>query len=319
MMSLSSMDTPDPVDGKNEGFKPMDIGRLDTFEAEVSTKTPETPPDYDRFKLLIDPLELEAGETAGFEALNTGGDDILDDPFAPLIKGAGVAQTSSAKEPVSSEAEAPNDAVERPAQKSPEEIGFEQGFEKGKAEGFEAGRAQGKAQGFEEGIAEGRIQGIEEGNAQGIEEGHQQGLAQGLEVAQAQVAAEAQEILTPLKESLETADQLLERMLARYEGQILELVQKIAQKVVGAIVDTDDEVVRYAIVDALNSLTAPEEITLNVSTEDYEYVEMVKDSFFEAVTSLKHIAVNSDPMISKGGCRIESAGAAISTDPESKL
>lgn len=319
-MSLSNLDPPNPVDEENEGFTPMDPGRLDTFEAEVSGKTPDTPPNYERFKLLVDPLEFSTEKADGFEALDILGDDIADDPFAPLIKGAGIASPLPSKDAEASNSEGSHPPeVDAPAEKTPEEIGFEQGFETGKAQGFETGRAEGHAQGFDEGLEKGRRQGIEEGNAQGVEAGHQEGLAQGLEAAQAQVAAEAQEILIPLKESLQTADQLLERMLARYEGQILELVQKIAQKVVGAIVDTDDEVVRHAIMDALNSLTAPEEITLNVSTEDYEYVEMIKDAFFQGVASLNHIAVNSDPMIPKGGCRIESAGAVISTDPESKL
>ena len=81
----------------------------------------------------------------------------------------------------------------------------------------------------------------------------------------------------------------------------------------------DDQIVRHTILDALKSLVAPEEIILNVSSEDYEYIEMIKDDFFEAISSLKRVAVTADPLINRGGCKIETATASISTNPESKL
>ncbi len=307
-----------PVD---DGFKPMDLNTLDNFEAELSRKTPETTPDFDRFKLLFDPSALEEEEVS-FDALYSFTKEVKQELFEPLIEGTGTDPESVEDDtpvPVAGEEEA---AVTVP-EKSPEELGFEQGFQDGLARGLAEGTAKGEAKGLEQGYAKGEAQGIEKGKAdgfaKGLDEGREQGISQGREEAQADVLAQVEDILGPLKESLETSDQLLDRLLVRYERQIIELVYKIAEKAVAAKLDTDDEIVGHTIMDAMKSLVAPEEITLNVSTEDYEYVEMVKEIFFESVGSLKHVAVTSDPMIPRGGCRIESAGATISTDPESKL
>jgi flagellar assembly protein FliH len=221
----------------------------------------------------------------------------------------------------------PQDVQEEPEEKvpeiTPEELGFEQGFAKGLEQGRTTGEAEGEAKGFEQGLVKGEATGFKKGEAEGFAKGEAEGLEKGLkegrEKAQAEVNDQVALILDPLKESLETADNLLDRLVKRYEGQILDLVVRIAEKAVGAKLDVDDEVVKHTILDALQHLVAPEEITLSVSSEDYEYVEMVKDEFFESVRSLKHVAVTSDPMIPRGGCRIETAAATISTDPEAKL
>jgi flagellar assembly protein FliH len=127
------------------------------------------------------------------------------------------------------------------------------------------------------------------------------------------------QILDPFRQALGTADRMLEEMLARYETQLVELVCQIAGKVVMAKLDADDTLIKNTILDALSQLAFPEQINLSVAEEDYEYVEMIKETFFESVRSLTNITVNTDAMIPKGGCRIESAGATITTDPESKL
>ncbi len=303
-----------------DGFMPINVGALERFEQEVSNKTPETQPDFDRFKLLFDPSELEQDEVS-FEDLYSFAKDEKDNHFEPLIKGAGD-DPEPEKQAREKDLEAEVDLVVEP-EKTPEELGFEKGFQKGLEQGRATGEAEGQAKGFEEGFATGEAEGQKKGEADGFAAGEAQGLEKGYEEgrqkAEAEVAQEAVQILDPLKESLGTVDQLMNRLVKRYELQIIELVQKIAEKAVMAKIDTDDEVVKGAILDALTHLVAPEEISLSVATEDYEYVEMIKDEFFEAVRSLKNVAISSDPMINKGGCRIETATATISTDPEAKL
>lgn len=314
-MSLSDQD-------QNDDFQAIDVSSLDNFDGEQFQKTEETPPDLDRFKMLFDPNEMEAGDIS-FKELFSFKDDAEAEPFEPLIEGSDVEESPASSSGPETGDEAEDASVEAPPEPSPEELGFEQGFEKGMAQGREAGLAEGEAKGYEAGYAKGEAEGFAKGETEGFSKGEAEGLAQGetqgREQAEAGVREEASQILTPLKESLETADTLLERLIQRYEGQILDLVFKIAEKAVGATVDTEDEMVKHTILDALQHLVAPEDITLSVSNEDYEYVEMIKEEFFAAVRSLKHVAVSSDPMISKGGCRIETAAATISTDPDAKL
>ena len=304
----------------SEDFKPIDIHTLDSFEGEQSQKTEETAPDFDRFKILFDPSDLE-GEEVSFEELYSFKEEVEEDPFEPLIEGTGT--NGDASSPEKAHADIREEPEEKEPEIKPEELGFEQGFQKGLEQGRTTGEAEGEAKGFEQGLAKGEAEGFKKGEAEGFAKGEAEGLEQGLEqgraTAEAKVNEQVVQILDPLKESLETADNLLDRLVKRYEGQILDLIFKIAEKAVGAKLDVDEEIVKHTILDALQHLVAPEEITLSVSGEDYEYVEMVKDEFFESVRSLKHVAVTSDPGISRGGCRIETAAATISTDPEAKL
>ena len=125
--------------------------------------------------------------------------------------------------------------------------------------------------------------------------------------------------MNSLEFSLKTADQTLDLLVEKYEERIIGLVQKIAQKAVMAKVAVDEEIVKHLILDSLKHLVQPEEINLSVSSDDYEYIEMVKDEFFEKIDSLTSISVSSDPSIKRGGCKIETNTASISTDVESRL
>ncbi len=318
-MSLSDIEK---SENGSDGFRPIDLGTLDRFDQEVSMKTPDTEPDFERFKMLFDPSELETEEVV-FEALYSVDKEAELKVFEPLIEGTGMDHPTREVEEDPHHSEETSGESEAVPEQSPEELGFEQGFQKGLVQGQAAGETKGEAKGFEKGFAEGETKGFEKGRTEGFVQGEAQGVETGLEQgrqkAEAAVQDQVREILDPLKVALKTADQLLEKVLKRYEVQIIELVYKIAQKAVMAKVDTDDQVVRHTVMDALAHLVAPVEITLNVSTEDYEYVEMIKDEFFESVRSLKHVAVTSDAMIPRGGCRIETAAATISTDPEAKL
>ena len=317
-MSLSDQEKNDTSKGSGD-FKPIDLKSLDSFEEEQSLKTPETAPDFDRFKLLFDPTEIEDEGPVSFEALYAFEKEIKEEPFEPLIEGTGDMDIPNAPD-----SDVNQESLEdEPPEISPEEQGFERGYEQGLEQGEIAGEAQGEAKGFEQGLVKGEAEGFAKGETEGFVKGEVEGLEKGLQEgrkkAEAQVAEQADQVLDPLKEALQTADQMLEKILERYEAEILSLVYKISEKAVAAKLHLDEEIVKETVLDALKNLVAPEEIHLSVSTEDYEYVEMVKDAFFEEVRSLKHVAVTSDHMIPKGGCRIETAAATISTDPEAKL
>ena len=308
---------------QEDEFQAINVDTLASFEQEVSLKGPDTQPDFDRFKLLVDPAELEKEEDE-FEALVKVTKKLKKELFEPLIQGADVMDdtpddATCADDPADNDPE----AEKEPEGPTPEEQGYAAGYEAGLAQGLEKGEEQGHAAGYEKGFEKGEQEGFKQGEADGFAkgeaEGFEKGRQEGLDAGKQETAQEMEQVLDPFRQALETADQMLEQMLARYETQLVELVCQIAGKAVMARLDADDTVVKNTILDALSQLASPQHITLSVAQEDYEYVEMVKETFFEAVRSLTHITVNSDAMIPRGGCRIESAGATIATDPESKL
>ena len=213
----------------------------------------------------------------------------------------------------------------------PGEISEEKGYQEGVERGLETGMARGQKQGYDEGFKKGEAAGFERGDRQGVEKGHQQGLEKGLEQGFEKgvdegIAKETEKsrervdtIFEPLEASLKTVDQTLDLLVGKYEKRIISLIQQITRKVVMAQVDIDNEIVRPMILEALKTLVQPEEVVLSVSLEDYEYIEMIKDDFFEQIDSLNSVTIKSDPSVKKGGCKIETSTACVSADVDSRL
>ncbi len=308
-------------DAQNGDFTPMDIGSLDNFDGEISKKTDKTDPDFDRFTLLFDPSKFETGEPEEFTAFYTAEKEKKSDAFKPLFeirqKSGPSQKPEKIQKKTTPEKSAPDQ--EQIITHSLEDQAKDQGFAKGYAEGMEKGHSEGHEKGFEKGRKEGFAKGQAEGFAKGESDGFAKGETQGREKGEKTSRAEAADILKSLQKSLAAVDSVLIDVVDAHEQELLELVFKIAEKAVHASLDTRDDVVHHAVLDALKTLAQPREIRLSIAPEDYEYIEMVKDSFFEAAASLQHVEVKSDPMIRRGGCRIETDTASVSTDPEAKL
>ncbi|MFO7912547.1 MAG: FliH/SctL family protein [Desulfotignum sp.] len=314
-------------DKKNDGFTPVDIGSLDNFDAEIIQRSDKTDPDYDRFTLLFDPVQFETGKSEGFKALYSVEDKKQEDPFKPLFavkqKPGKVQESATAGETRKNRQNKGSGSHERDSEQvistSLEDTAAEKGFARGYEEGVEKGRSEGYEKGFEKGRKEGLAKGQEEGFTKGETDGFAKGESEGFKKGEKAAGKEAADALNTLGQALSAVDTALDDVVDAHEQQLLELVFKIAQKAVHASLDTKDDIVRLSVLDALKTLSQPQEIELGVNPEDYEYIEMVKDGFFEAVASLHHVAVKSDPMVRRGGCRIETDTASVATDPEAKL
>lgn len=195
------------------------------------------------------------------------------------------------------------------------ESGYRDGFDQGKAKGYEEGLSRGMEEGLARGVEEGHQAGFEKGEQEGYDAGFQQGEEDGKVVGDAR----ALEIITSLEDVFQKAEQSWHNTVKSHESKILSLICRIAEKVVFARVELDEGVVKESILNALSTMPEPEEIILNISPDDYEYIEMVKEDFFEHVKSLKSVSVVANPSVTRGGCKIESSKAKVETDIQSRL
>ncbi len=289
-------------------FKPMALSSLEQFDQERSNKTDALEPDFNRFELLFERPVFPDKDSNGFKAMYDTGKKQESVVFKPLIKEKPVAKDRT------SPGAAPEEVMET-AEDREYQIEFTKGYEQGKKEG--------EQKGFEHGFKKGEAEGLKTGENQGFEKGESLGFDQGLKEGNQKAADETRkksdEIVNSLEASLTKADQTLAQLVKTYEEKMVSLIQQIAEKAVLAEVEVNDEIVKSLILDALKTLVQPEEIVLSVSMEDYEYIEMIKDEFFEQIDSLNSISVRSDPSIKRGGCRIDTNTASVSTDPESRL
>ncbi len=314
----------------NDQFEPIAVSSLENFDKEHSNRTEETKPDFDRFKALFEKPEFEHTEADEFRALYDVQQEEEEIVFKPLFdlkekpessdKSGGVEEPEKSDESGNSstdldDSEIPLDQPYAEPEETPEEKGYREGFEKGIKLGKEQGYDQGLKKGEEKGFEAGEQKGVE----QGTKQGYDQGMKEGEEKGEAQVRKDSAEIINSLENSLKTADQTLDLLVDKYEANIICLMEQIVKKIIMAHMEIDDEVVKPIIIDALKTLVQAEEVVLSVCPDDYEYIEMIKDEFFEAVGSLTSVSVRSDSSIKRGGCKIETITASISSDVESRL
>lgn len=152
-----------------------------------------------------------------------------------------------------------------------------------------------------------RQEAFAEGFARGKEEGYRAGLL------------EAEEKTERLASVLSDVEGMWERIVKTYEKEIIGLVVKVAEKVIYGKIEVDNEIVTRAILNAFEHIKNPVSATITVHPVDYEYMEVVKEDFFEKIKDLKQVTLVSDPLVSPGGCIIETPSGEVNTSVEERL
>ncbi len=147
----------------------------------------------------------------------------------------------------------------------------------------------------------------EAGFAKGEAEGYDAGLL---------TANEKTERLSLIVNELET---FWANLVKKGESRIIELVAKVAEKVVYGQVSVDNEIITRAILDVFEKIPDPVDATITVHPLDYEYIEVVKDDLFEKIRGLTQVRILSDQLIEPGGCRIETKAGEVDTSIEERL
>ena len=307
-------------------FQALDIQSLDSFADEISHRTDGDEPDLERFRVLFD--QKSTKDAVLFESIHPDPRDTSQDVFEGLIDipEDRAPEVDAAPEAAAAPGEAAPetaDAAPAPDPEAEQALRVAEALEEAQARGLAQGYEEGQAKGYEEGLAKGMEEGRSQGEAQGREAGYQDGFAQG--ETEGRTAGEetakqaAEQSLEALTQALTAVNNLTNDLVDSHEDGLLALVFQVAERVIQVQLDNRDDIVRSTIIDALKSLVRPDEVRLSVSPEDYEYVEMIKDSFFESVSSLEHVSVQSDPQVNRGGCKIETSTASVATDPATKL
>ena len=267
-------------DTDSDQFEPIAVNSLESFDREYSNRTEETKPDFYRFKALFEKSEFGKKESNEFIVLYGDTQEEEEIVFQHLI-----------------------------------DLGEESA---GPDQSDKSDKSQKKAEDLE--YSETAVDEDLEKSEDTLEEkGYRKGIKKGQAKGTIQVKEGAVEILNLLEQSLKTADQTLDLLVEKYKTSIISLVEQVAKKNIMEEIEIDDEVVKSMILDAFKTLVLAEEVVLSVSQDDYEYIEMIKDEFFETVDSLTSVLVRSDPSIKIGSCKIETVTASISSDVESRL
>lgn len=150
---------------------------------------------------------------------------------------------------------------------------------------------------------------------QAYEKGFEQGEKDGFELGEKKAA----KIVDKIESVLAELTSLREDILKYHEKNILDLIFAIAEKIVLFNVASNENVVKDAILNALDLAGQKNKVVLRVNPEDYDFIENLRPEFFARYQELKSIIVTSDHSVSRGGCFLETPSGDVDARVEAQL
>jgi len=129
-------------------------------------------------------------------------------------------------------------------------------------------------------------------------QGHAEGLNKGMK--------EAEAVLRDAEKELKEAQTKREEILKSTEPQIVELIAKILEKLVGNIHKTNPQIILHLVREGLSESVGSDDMKLKLSPDDYDYVQEHFDEISEQVGSRK-IELVKDAALKPMDCVIETA------------
>jgi flagellar assembly protein FliH len=170
---------------------------------------------------------------------------------------------------------------------------YDEAFEKAKQEGFEQGKAEGHKQGHEEGKAEGFSQGLKEG-----------------QIVIDEKSTHFESLISTLTAPLENLDN-------EVEEELVSLAMLVARHLIRRELKLDPSHVIAAIRQAVDVLPiATQNIILFLHPED---ATLLRESLSMADKEEQRWKIVEDPMLSRGGCLVETEYSRIDASVESRL
>ncbi len=147
------------------------------------------------------------------------------------------------------------------------------------------------------------------------EKGFAQGEKDGFEMGSKKV----EKILDRILGTLQDMVAYRQEFIKKYEKEMLHLIRAIAEKVVRVAVRVDNQIVRETILEAFSFAADRSEVIVRVNPEELEYVKEIRPEFFDRISELKSITIESDPSITRGGCFMETTFGNVDARLETRL
>ena len=180
------------------------------------------------------------------------------------------------------------------------------------AEEIEAIQQQAYDEAYEQGLNEGRETGKSQGHKEGYDAGWEQGLAEGRNDIQSR-ASRLELLMTTLAEPLEELDY-------RVEQELVTLASAVARHLVRRELKTDPGQIVATVREAIGALpAASRKIRVYLHPEDVALVREALSLNDEEMDDDARWRVLEEPVLTRGGCRVETEHSRIDATVESRL
>ncbi len=139
----------------------------------------------------------------------------------------------------------------------------------------------------------------------GYEEGFEQGKKSGFDEAKLEVEKENQFKLEEIEQQKEEVLQSKKTLEADLEKDIVDLVNNICLNVLNNALKLNKEMLNVLIIRGLQKATILDKVIIKVSEEDFENVNLEKESFSKTLDSSISIEIVKDFTLKKNDCILE--------------
>ena len=147
----------------------------------------------------------------------------------------------------------------------------------------------------------------------------QNGNQAGVKQAQNQMLSQVEEVTEQLRIFMESLSLQTDKFVEYREREILELIIKIARKVIDVEVTLSPEIILNTLKNSLNFLNEKEEIKIVVNPNYWTVVSENLKKLSLTINLPENIEVISNENIGAGGCRIDFKAGSIDADLETQF
>lgn len=151
------------------------------------------------------------------------------------------------------------------------------------------------------------------------QEAHKKGFDTGYEEGRAKAEKEASNMISAFEELTRELVCVREKYYGQAEEEMIDLVISVAGTVLGIEFQGNRELIRKIILRAVGMLQAREEMKIRINPKDFAEAEKSKNDLAKEVEDIDKVTFKSDPMISEGGCVVETNIGSIDARIETQL
>lgn len=171
-------------------------------------------------------------------------------------------------------------------------------------------------QAYDEAFAKGKKEGYDQGFKQGLEEGNKKGYQEGLDKGYKENCDLLKEQVSKLGDVIENLSEPIKTLDDRVEHELVHLAISIARQIIRRELKLDPGQIIATVREAINLIpVSAQKILIVMHPEDAQLVRSV----FELDERTSNWDINEDPLISRGGCKVDTDVSHIDATVEKRI
>lgn len=126
-------------------------------------------------------------------------------------------------------------------------------------------------------------------------------------------------VFRALRAASETIRNLREKVLRESEDELINLVMLVARKVIIREVSQDRSILAQVVKNALDGLSAREEVVVRINPDDYALVNSGREECLQKELISERLLLKADPLVAAGFCQIDTAMGTIDAGLNAQL